>query len=239
MLPIGTASAILPIVAAVAGLGGNVAAGTITVITTPIPNIDTVTNAVALINGEDPESDTALRARFTAFIASRSKATLAAVNYAIQGQQQGLTQSINENMQLDGITDKGFFHAVVDDGSGEPSTDLLTSVYSAVDAVRPLTVSFAVFGPTTVNINIALKLTIVPGYGVTDVKTAVQAAIVNYVNGLGVGVSMQYSKIAQLAYTTSDGVANVANVLLNGGIIDVVAAPNQLFKTSSTLVVVS
>ncbi len=54
--------------AAQSGAGSNVQAGTITVLTTPIPGVDLVINAAPMAGGDDPESDAALRARFTLYI---------------------------------------------------------------------------------------------------------------------------------------------------------------------------
>ena len=85
----GTPSISVPVRDTVAGSGGNVQAAAIAVITTPIPGVDTVTNAAPYTNGIDAETDAALRIRFVAYLASLSKATRAAIGYAITSVQQG------------------------------------------------------------------------------------------------------------------------------------------------------
>ncbi|MFX7996843.1 baseplate J/gp47 family protein, partial [Acinetobacter baumannii] len=90
-------------------------------------------------------SDTALRTRFIAYVASLSKATKNAVGYAITSLKQGLVYSLVENQTYAGATQYGYFYVVVDDGTGSPSSTLLATVANAIDAVRPLTSTFGVF----------------------------------------------------------------------------------------------
>ncbi|AOY90393.1 hypothetical protein BKK79_00040 [Cupriavidus sp. USMAA2-4] len=79
VLPAGTASVSVPVVAVTAGAAGNAVAGAVSVISGAIPGVDTVTNPAAFANGADAEKDAALRTRFIAYIRSLSKATKAAV----------------------------------------------------------------------------------------------------------------------------------------------------------------
>src|SRR5579875_239312 len=72
------------------GAAGNVQAGGITVLAAAIAGIDTVVNAGALTNGMDAESDTALRARFSSWAASLSRATPVAIRFAAAGVQQNV-----------------------------------------------------------------------------------------------------------------------------------------------------
>ena len=86
----------------------------------------------------DAEFDGAFRARFRNFINSRSRATPLAIAYAISSIQQGLSHTVQENQDPSGETRMGCFVVTVDDGSGTPSTPLLSTVQAAVDAVRPI-----------------------------------------------------------------------------------------------------
>ncbi|MFO0949553.1 MAG: baseplate J/gp47 family protein [Isosphaeraceae bacterium] len=99
VLPANTASVAVPVRAAAPGSGGNVRAGSIAVITTPVPGVDTATNAAAFINGVDAESDPAFRTRFVLYLASLSRATKAAVSYAVTSVQQGVVCTITENQE--------------------------------------------------------------------------------------------------------------------------------------------
>lgn len=233
-LAAGVLAITVPVAAATAGSGGNVAAGSITSISTPIAAIDTVTNAAAFANGLDAETDTALRTRFVAFIASLSKATRAAVAFAVTSVQQGLTYTLVENYDYPGITaDLGNFFVVVDDGSGAPSNTLLTKIFNAIDAVRPLCSRFTVNSPTVVNATIVLTITAAAGYVKAQLTPIVQAAIAAYVNSLPLGASLSFYRIAQVAYDASPGVALVSAVTLNGGAADLAASQIQVIKATA------
>lgn len=63
-----TTSVDVPVIAVVGGTAGNVEAGTITTMTSPLSGITSVTNAQATSGGTDAESDAALIARFKATV---------------------------------------------------------------------------------------------------------------------------------------------------------------------------
>ena len=219
VLPPATPSVNVPVQAVAAGTGGNVQAGSITVITTPIPGVDTASNASAFINGIDAESDPAYRARFFLFIASLSRATKAAVGYAVASVRQGLTYTLTENEDYDGATDMGFFYVVADDGSGSPPSDLLDSISVAIEAVRPLGSRFAVFAPIVTTANVAMTITSAAGYAHPAVVVAVSAALAGFLDGLPLGASLPYTQLASVAYGVP-GVTNASSILLNGGTAD-------------------
>lgn len=226
----------VPVRATTPGGGGNAVAGAITVISSAIPGVDTVINNDTFANGADAETDAALRIRFRSFLASLSKATKAAIEYAIAQLQVGLSYTIDENLTYAGTVQKGHFSVVIDDGTGSPSAELLAQVYAAVDAVRALTVSFEVHGPTPVMVTVAVTVTILPGFNVAAVKAAVKLAIETYINTLGMGVDLRYTRIAQVAYDASPGVENVSGMTLNGGTADIVAASKESLKHGTVTV---
>ena len=67
--PRGIGSVTVPVSAQIAGSAGNVQAGTVTLIGTAIPGVDTVTNANAFETGEDAETDQAFRRDSRTFLA--------------------------------------------------------------------------------------------------------------------------------------------------------------------------
>lgn len=221
-----TSSVNVPVQNTAGGAAGNVQANTITVITSPIPGVDAVTNAAGFINGIDAESDAALRTRFVLFLASLSKATKGAVGAAILGVQQGLNYTLTENQNYNGTTNNGYFYAVIDDGSGNASAGLLSSVASAIDAVRPLCSTFGVFAPVQVTANVAMTLTVASGYTAATVKTAVATALQNFINGLTLGTTLPYTQLASIAYSVP-GVVNATGIQLNGGTADLAATNKQ------------
>lgn len=218
------------------GSATNAAANTVTVLTQAVPSVDTVNNAAPFDNGADAESDTALRARFVAYIANLSKATKSAIGYALLALQTGVSFSLVENYTYSGTYQPGYFYVVVDDGTGTPSSDFLTSASNAVDAVRPFTSSFGIFAPEVTNATVTMTLTIAAGYDATATKALVQTAIVDYIDSLTLGQSLPYTRLAQLAYDASPGVSNVASVLLNSGTADLTADAKYVIKSASVTV---
>ncbi|HEX7854429.1 MAG TPA: baseplate J/gp47 family protein [Sphingobium sp.] len=232
----GTASIIAPVSALNPGTAGNAVEGAVNTLGQAIIGIDTVTNAAAFVTGEDAESDTALRSRFQLYIASLSKATKAAVSYAISSVQQGLSWIIVENQSYAGATDMGYFYAVADDGSGATGTPLLNAVATAIDLVRPITSRFGVFAATVVNANVAMSITTAAGYDHTSVASTVKAAIIAYINALPLGGSLDWSRLFQIAYDASPGVSNVSAVTLNGGTSDLAISAKQTAKAGTVTI---
>jgi len=232
----GLPSVVVPAQALTAGAAGNASSGTISTIVGSIPGIDTVNNANAFVNGADAESDDAARARFRLWIASLSKATLSAIEYAIASVQQGVSYKVVENQNYAGATQYGYFYAVVDDGSGAPSNAFLSSVYTAIDAVRGATITFNVFGPTVVTANIAMTITTDPSVTHSDIVALVNTAITNYIATLTLGQSLPLTKLSAVAYGASSYVTNVTNIAINGSSSDLAASVRQVVRAGTVVV---
>lgn len=238
LVPAGTAVATVPVQCTETGTAGNVTAGAISLIASAI-SMDSVTNGAAFTNGEAAETDAAFRMRFQSWISGLSRSTKAAIGSAIADVQSGLAYTITENQDPDGTADPGFFFVVVDDGSGDPPASLLASVAAAVENYRAVGTRFAVYGPTLVAATISLSVTVADGYNASTVKAAVQTAIVAMVNGLGLGASLPYYRIAAAAFGASPGVQNVSAVLLNAGTADLVATSLEVIRATTSSVTVS
>ena len=229
----GVASVVVPILALTAGAVGNAAIGGINTLGQAIPGVDSVTNAALVVNGADAETDVALRARFVRYIASLSKATKSSVGYAVTSLETGVSYKLIENESYDGSARLGYFYVVVDDGSGEPSTPFLTSVYSAINAVRPVGVSFDVFAPAIVTANVVAQFYVSAGFDPTAIATVVENAIANYINTLPLGVGLSWSRLIQVIYDSSPAIINVLAVTINGGTTDIAATVRQVVKAGT------
>ncbi|MBV8049007.1 MAG: baseplate J/gp47 family protein [Paludibacterium sp.] len=236
LLPAGTASLTVPVLASTAGAAGNALAGTVGIIVGSIAGVDTVSNAAAFANGQDPETDAAFRARFVQWVSSLSKATKSAIGYALASMQQGVTYTLTENQDYNGNTLYGFFYAVVDDGSGNPPSSFLSAAASAIDAVRPFTSRFAVFPPQVVSANVVMTLTTDPSGNHNDVVQQVSAALQTTIAGLKLGQLLPYTQLAALAYGASPLVTNVSAVTLNGATADLAATPKQVIRPGTITV---
>lgn len=192
------------------GGAGNVQPGIISLLATAMPGIDAVNNPLQAQGGLDPEPDAALRARFTNFIDSRSRATLAAIAFTIDSLQQGLSHVVTENADAPGTV-----IVTIDDGSGAPPATLLAAVANAVDTVRPVGTQFFVLPPTVFTASISLAITVAGDKAAA--QAAVAGAIQAYVTSLGIGTPLPVSRIAAVAYGASATITNVASITINGG----------------------
>lgn len=218
---VGITSVVVQVRAAAAGLAGNVQSGAVNVLGTAISGIDTVSNLNAFSGGKSAETDTALRLRFTTFINTRSQATKQALGYAIASVQQQLTYTIQENMTAAGVFMAGNIHVIVDDGSGNPPAALLALVAAALDPARPVGTSISVAPPVVLTAGLTVMLALDASADVAGVTAGVNAALVDYINALGVGQVLRFSRLAGLCYDADPGVSNVQGMLLNGASVDV------------------
>lgn len=239
LIPAGTASATLPIQAVNAGTQANVLANTISLIVGGIAGIDTVNNSAALTNGVNAESDAAFKARFVNFINSRSQGTPTAIAYAIQQVQQGLTWTILENQTANATYTPGTFVVTFDNGTGSPSSALIETVTAAVQSVRPIGSTAIVQGPSSViTANVALTVTVTSGSNATTITSEVQVAITSFINALGVGQTLPFYRIAQLAFDADTNITNVGSVLVNSATSDLVPTQTQVVRAGSVTVTV-
>jgi uncharacterized phage protein gp47/JayE len=226
----------VPVVAQTPGTPGNVQAASITVLASALSSIDSVLNTATFSNGIDAELDSAFRVRFQSFMVSLSRATLLAVGYAISTVQQGLNYTIQENQGPSGAFQLGNFVIVVDDGSGYPSSTLLSMVQQAVEAVRPVGSTFSVFAPTVTNVSVSLTITAAGGSNVTLLTPQIVSAIGAYVNALPVGAPLPATMIALISYTASPNVSNVTAILLNGQTSDIGVGLSGVIKIGTVVV---
>lgn len=236
LIPAGTASATVPVIASTVGAAGNALIGTVTVIVGSISGVDTVTNTAVFANGVDPESDSAFRARFVLWVQSLSKATKAAIGYALSSMQQGVSYTLTENQDYSGNTLYGYFYAVVDDGSGAPSGAFLVSAGVAIESVRGFTTRYGVFAPNLVTANVAMTITTDPSVTHSVVVAQVTTAIQAYISSLTLGQILPYTQLAAIAYAVTPAITNVSGVLLNGGIADIGATNKQVIRPGTVTV---
>ena len=182
----------------------NVQPGALSVIVTPGIPCDTVTNATAILNGVAQETDPALRVRFQKYISSLTKGSLNAVATAILSVQAGLSYVINEGLDPYGGVQTSNFAVIVDDGSGAVSPAILANIATAIDVVRAAGITRSVTAPTNVTITVLVNgTTYFPNFSSGAVKTALQAAIIAWVNTNGVGganVGNAYTPSLALSY---------------------------------------
>ncbi len=227
----GTSSISATVEAVTPGTGGNINAGTLTQIASAINGVDTVTNPSSFSSGVDAELDPALLARFQLSLQGLRSAIKASAQAAIEALQMGVQFSIVENETLAGASQPGFFYVVI-----SPYTSQISSaVYSALDGIRGLGISFAVYAATTLTADVSVTITAASGYTLSQVETAVQAAIESYIAAIPLGSGLSWSALYSVIWGVP-GVASASALTLNGGSADLAGSPNQAIVAGTVTV---
>ena len=234
-LAAGASSMTVSVQAVTSGAAGNVSPGSLSQISSSLPGIDTVTNSAAITGGSDSESDDNLRARFVLYIGSLSKATQAAIGYAIKSLQLSLFYTITEITDFNGTRSPGFA-VVVDDGSGAPPVAVVNTARAAVNSVRAAGVMFSVQGPILVSVTVSMHIVVSSAYSLTTLQATVTAAVTSYINSLGLGNSLVWSRLIQVAYDASPGITSVSSLMINGGVADITATAGQTIKCTGVVI---
>jgi uncharacterized phage protein gp47/JayE len=229
VIPAGVTSAQATVQAQNAGAQGNVAAGSITTISTAIVGVDTVTNPNPFANGVNQESDAAVMARFQIWVQGLRAAIAAAVESAIEGVQQGIQYEIVENQTLGGVTQYGFFYVVI-----SPYTQSLhDAVYSAINAIRGLSITFAVYAASSLTANIAVSVSAAAGYTQANVEAAVTTAIQSFIASIPLGGTLSWSQLYCVIWGVPGVASPVNGLTINGGTSDLVATQQQIMTAGS------
>lgn len=209
LMPAGQQQLTATVQAALAGAAYNVTVGQLSQIASSLPGITTVTNANAINNGINAEANPAYRARFVNYLNSLAKATYGAIVSAIQGVQQGLDFSLQENVDVAGHPHPGEFVATIDDGSGNPPATLITAIINAVEAVRGFTILAEVQAASIVTVTIAMAVRVAAGFTASTVQANVKAAVAAAVNAAQVGQTLFVAANVEVAALAVAGVVSV------------------------------
>ena len=235
VVPAGTASVTVLTTSNSTGSATNVSAGTITQIVTSGISFDIVSNASPFEGGANAETDPAFRARFVLYLASLSKGTQAAILYAVNQVQSGLSQYTVEQQTYAGTQQYGYFYDVIDDGSGTPPSSLITAAAVAIDNTRAFGIAFSAFAPVPETANVSGTLGIASGaVRATCVATA-NAAVTAYIQSLTLGTTLSYFRLAQVVLDSSLGINDLTALLLNGGTADLTVTGQQKLVAGSVV----
>jgi uncharacterized phage protein gp47/JayE len=237
VMAVGTSSVQVTVQAVNTGTGGNVAAGTITAFASGIVGADTVTNTGAAVGGSNAESDNAFRARFWNYLKYLWRATPDAIIYAVQSIQVGITATVVENQTPSGAYQPGYFFVTVDDGTSAPSAATLAAAGSAVETVRGASITYGVFGPAVVSVNLAVTISAAAGVSTGTVIANVQTAAIAFVNSTVLAQNLSYWKTGT-AIENAQGVDELISLTINGATADVPATATQKIVCGAVTVTV-
>lgn len=226
-------SLILPVEALVAGSAGNAVAGAINTITSAIPGVDAVTNAAGFTNGFDKEQTPAMLVRWRQLFQALRHGTPAALAFAVTSLQRGVTAQVIENVHFDGTAEKGYSYLLVDDGTGFPSSDLLTAAGAAVDAVHAAGTSFNIYAPSVLAIDVVAALVTNPNAVHADVVAGALGALSAFLDTLPISSNVYWSRIWQVLHDSSPDIVEVTGLTVNTGTVDIAMTVNQVAKAGT------
>lgn len=214
------------------GAATNVIGGAINTITSPIPGVDSVTNASAFNNGQDTEATVDFENRFRARIAALREATPPTILSYVLGLRPGVKAVNVEGVNPDGSVHKGFFYVIVDDGTGSPTSTLLNAARAVIDQHRADGIEFSVIAPTVVTANVIFGLTSTLIDASVDRVIAI-AAVRAYINSLDIGQKLFLTRLYQVAYDASPTITDITALTINGSAADLAAPLPDVVKAGT------
>jgi uncharacterized phage protein gp47/JayE len=220
----------VPVQAVEAGSAGNVAAGTITVLVSPNPQIAAVTNVAAISGGAEVETDDLYRERillgFSSTEGAGNQADYLRWALAYPGVGHAVVQPIWNGA--------GTVRVIITDANQQPvSTTVINGLQTELDPVpgqgaglAPIGAIVTVATTTTVAVNVSATVTFKVGYsldgtgGTVATRPAIVAAIQDYFDSLSAGDTV-YIRHVESRFFAVQGVLDVTNLLLNGGAANV------------------
>lgn len=246
---IGTTSAEVPIRSVLAGAQQKAKPGAINSLLAQIVGAPasgtTVSNTAATFGGEDRESDSDYVTRSRTYFLSQRRATKPAIEQAVLTIPGIVKCNVFENLDTLGRP-IGYVQIVVADSYTEqfvtastlPASyaaqraNLSAQITTTLEDWRAAGVGVQVVFGTVVLQSVRVALAYLPGVDQEAVKTIVLAKIIQHINGLKPGETLELNTLRQLAQTTS-GVYTTGNEIVTPT-GDVVPRPGEVLRTSTT-----
>ena len=219
-IAVGSQWADVPAQAVEAGAGGNVIAGTVTLLSAMPVGVVQCTNPAAFSGGCDAESDEALRGRV---LASYQRLPNGA-NAAYYEQEAMRYPGVAAAKAVGRARGIGTVNVVIATHAGVPDAALLAAVETDLQKKREIAVDVKVLAPAveTVAVTAALKAT--PGYTFAEAKASAQSALEALFTGELLGKSVTTARLLTLLC----GVEGVENVHLTAPAADVAVGSTEL-----------
>lgn len=194
----------VPVTATVPGKAGNVYAGSVNTMPGQVPGINYVVNKGDIMGGTEVETDEALRARAKRALERAGKATLRALQLAVQG-VEGVS---GEVIVIDRPGDVPGVIQVIATGGDEQA------IARAIEETRSAGIKVEFKRPTSVPLDIRVSVYPAPGVGREDVRQKVDAGVREYLSRLEIGDDVIVSRIIEAAVGVP-GVRDARDVTIN------------------------
>ena len=219
-IAVGSQWADVPAQAVEAGAGGNVIAGTVTLLSAMPVGVVQCTNPTAFSGGCDAESDETLRGRV---LASYQRLPNGA-NAAYYEQEAMRYPGVAAAKAVGRARGIGTVNVVIATHAGVPDAALLAAVETDLQKKREIAVDVKVLAPTVETVAVTAALKAAPGYTFAEVKAGAQSARETLFTGGLLGKSVTTARLLTLLC----GVEGVENVHLTAPAADVAVDATEL-----------
>ena len=219
-IAVGSQWADVPAQAVEAGAGGNVIAGTVTLLSAMPVGVVQCTNPAAFSGGCDAESDEALRGRV---LASYQRLPNGA-NAAYYEQEAMRYPGVAAAKAVGRARGIGTVNVVIATHAGVPDAALLAAVETDLQKKREIAVDVQVLAPAVETVAVTAALKAAPGYTFAEVKAGAQSALEALFTGELLGKSVTTARLLTLLC----GVEGVENVHLTAPAADVAVGSTEL-----------
>ena len=219
-IAVGSQWADVPAQAVEAGAGGNVIAGTVTLLSAMPVGVVQCTNPAAFSGGCDAESDEALRGRV---LASYQRLPNGA-NAAYYEQEAMRYPGVAAAKAVGRARGIGTVNVVIATHAGVPDAALLAAVETDLQKKREIAVDVKVLAPAVETVAVTAALKAAPGYTFAEVKAGAQSALEALFTGELLGKSVTTARLLTLLC----GVEGVENVHLTAPAADVAVGSTEL-----------
>ena len=219
-IAVGSQWADVPAQAVEAGAGGNVIAGTVTLLSAMPVGVVQCTNPAAFSGGCDAESDEALRGRV---LASYQRLPNGA-NAAYYEQEAMRYPGVAAAKAVGRARGIGTVNVVIATHAGVPDAALLAAVETDLQKKREIAVDVKVLAPAVETVAVTAALKAAPGYAFAEAKAGAQSALEALFTGGLLGKSVTTARLLTLLC----GVEGVENVHLTAPAADVAVGSTEL-----------
>ena len=219
-IAVGSQWADVPAQAVEAGAGGNVIAGTVTLLSAMPVGVVQCTNPTAFSGGCDAESDEALRGRV---LASYQRLPNGA-NAAYYEQEAMRYPGVAAAKAVGRARGIGTVNVVIATHAGVPDAALLAAVETDLQKKREIAVDVKVLAPAVETVAVTAALKAAPGYTFAEAKAGAQSALEALFTGELLGKSVATARRLELRC----GGEGVENVQLTAPAADVAVGSTEL-----------
>ncbi len=198
VLPQGELTVTVPAKAEQGGRAGNTQPGTVSVMITPPPALESVTNTAAFSGGEDSEGDGELRARLMQSYAEISNGINAAFYREFCQNYDGV-YSAGIIPRENGVGTVGIY---LGGRGGVPPQNVIAQVQNGISALREINATVTVAPAQTVPIGIDITVVPADNSNADDAKAACAQAIDDYFDALSVGEPFLLAALGVLILST-------------------------------------